>query len=87
MAPLHPSPESDVAAERDKCNRKRPAGYRWLSVLLPQQVFNNLHIQARLSDMSFQHYMQEFCSEAWPYTTPQRPKDTAPEQAPPSAQT
>jgi hypothetical protein len=55
--------------------------------LLPQQVFNHLHIQARLSDMSFQHYMQEFCSEAWPYTTPRRPKDTAPEQAPPSTQT
>ena len=46
---------------------RRPEGYRWLSVLLPQQTFNHLHIQARLSDLSFQEYMARFCKEAFPY--------------------
>lgn len=48
-------------------SHRRPSGYRWVSVLLPQETFNHLHIQAMRSNMSFRQYMQKFCSEAWPY--------------------
>jgi hypothetical protein len=86
MASIYSPDEAESVTAQDRHNRKRPAGYRWLSVLLPQQVFNHLHIQARLSDMSFQRYMQEFCSEAWPYNTKNEPAGTMAAQASPSPQ-
>ena len=61
---------------------RRPAGYRWLSIALPQNVFNNLHIQARLSDLSFQEYMARFCEEAFPLPGPIATPGKAPGREP-----
>jgi hypothetical protein len=61
---------------------RRPDGYRWLSLPLPQHIFNKLHIQARLSDMSFQTYMVRFCDEAFPYDEKTVSPQKKPEQAP-----
>jgi len=82
METIGTSPVYDPTSGQGQRKAKRPPGYRWLSVLLPQQTFNNLHIQARRSDMSFQQYMQRFCEEAFPFDSEPQPQGRAPEVRP-----
>ena len=81
MAVQESLPESTQASSQGGKKARRPEGYRWLSILLPQRTFNNLHIQARLSDMSFQLYMEKFLGEAFPYDGSSVSQGRAPEQA------
>jgi hypothetical protein len=63
-----------------------PSGYSWLSVPVPTEALDHLHIQARRSGgMSFQEYMARFCLEAFPYGRKDSGTATAPESAPESA--
>jgi hypothetical protein len=38
-----------------------PPGYSWLSVPIPTEALDSLHIAARRSGMPFQEYMRRFC--------------------------
>jgi hypothetical protein len=60
-------------------SRRRPPGHRWLNVLLPEKTFNHLHIQARLSNMSFKDYMEQFSAAAFPLTGAVVSEDGIPE--------
>ena len=64
MASQQSLSDSTAAAGQGERKARRPAGYRWLSVLIPQQSFNHLHVQARLSNMSFRQYVERWCQEA-----------------------
>lgn len=81
MASQQPSSDTTAAAGQGERKARRPAGYRWLSVLLPQKTFNHLHIQARLSNMSFRQYVEQWCQEAFPLNGPNAAEGGAPEQA------
>ena len=59
-----------------------PSGYSWLSVPVPTEALDHLHIQARRSGMPFQEYMARFCLEAFPYSREGSGTATAPEPAP-----
>jgi len=72
---------SPTAGDESRSKRSHPKGYRWLSVLLPQAAFNHLHIQARLSNMSFREYMERFCQEAFPYSDGACPEPQEPRHA------
>ena len=86
MATVNQQPSAGTSADGqgERKSRRHPPGYRWLSVLLPQQTFNNLHIQARLSNMSFREYMEQWCQEAFPLNGPTVSDGRPPEQAPPA---
>jgi hypothetical protein len=81
MAEQHTLLNGTQAGSRGGAKGRRPEGHRWLSVSLPQETFNQLHIQARLSNLSFQQYMIRFCEEAFPLPGSSRQKGTLPEQA------
>lgn len=57
-----------------------PSGYSWLSVPIPTEGLDNLHVHARQSGMTFEEYMGRFCFEALPY--PRNAGDHRPEHAP-----
>jgi len=59
-----------------------PAGYSWLSVPVPTEALDHLHIQARRSGMPFQEYMARFCLEAFPYSREGSGPTSTPESAP-----
>jgi len=60
-----------------------PAGYSWLSVPIPTEALDHLHIQARRSGgMSFQEYMARVCLEAVFYSREDSGAATTPEPAP-----
>jgi len=58
-----------------------PEGYSWLSVPLPTEALNHLHIQARRSAMPFRQYVQTWALDAFPYNHEAGPA-IAPEPAP-----
>ena len=76
-------PESTGAGSHGEKKARRPEGYRWLSIRVPQRSFNNLHIQARLSNLSFQQYMERFLEEAFPYDGSVVSQGRSPERAQP----
>jgi len=80
MASQQSVSDTTTTAGQGERRTRRPAGYRWLSVLIPQQSFNHLHIQARLSNMSFREYVERWCQEAFPLAS-HVSQGGAPEQA------
>ena len=62
-----------------------PSGFSWLSLPIPTEALDHLHIQARRSGMAFQEYMARFCLEAFPYTREDTDPATALEGAPGTA--
>ncbi len=52
-----------------------PEGYSWLSVPVPTEGLDLLHVAARTSHLSFREYMRRFCMEAFPYTPEGRLSD------------
>jgi hypothetical protein len=59
-----------------------PPGYSWLSVPVPTEALDHLHIQARRSGgLSFQEFMAKFCMEAFPYSKEDSDASIAPEPA------
>ena len=81
MAIQQSSAGTSADGQGERKSRSHPVGYRWLSVLLPQQTFNHLHIQARLSNMSFREYIELFALEAFPLNRPTVSDGKTPEQA------
>ena len=55
-----------VVGQARRKSRVLPEGFSWLSVPIPTEALDHLHIQARRSGMSWQEYMRRFCLEA-PY--------------------
>jgi hypothetical protein len=61
----------------DKDRRYRtPPGHRVLHLIIDQQTFNSLHIQAIRSGMKFTAYMQRFLKEAFPFDEPEDSQST-----------
>lgn len=57
-----------------------PSGYSWLSVPVPTDALNNLHVQARRCNMAFREYVRHWAMDAFPYNEGAGPA-TAPEPA------
>ena len=56
-----------------------PPGYSWLSVPIPTEALDHLHIQARISGRTWRQYMSRFCMEAPCYEREAMPQE--PERA------
>jgi len=70
-----------AVGQRRKRSKVLPPGYSWLSVPIPTETADHLHIQARSSGMPFQEYMARFCLEAFPYSREDSGTATIPETA------
>ena len=82
------STETEERRDRRPVGRGRrkskvlPPGYSWLSVPIPTEGLDNLHITARQSGMTFEEYMGKFCFEALPYSRNPNSENHRPEHAP-----
>ncbi len=61
---------------------RTPPGHRVLHLVIDQETFDLLHIQAIRSQMKFTAYMNMFLKEAFPYSQPEIPPPPASRDVP-----
>ncbi len=84
VMPLEKAPDAELALGHRRVSKVLPAGYSWLSVPIRTEALDHLHIQARLSRLSFRDFMERCCQEAFPYSPTEAAQGKAPESAPPA---
>ena len=82
--PTENAPIAGLALGSRRVSKVLPPGYSWLSVPIQTQTLDYLHIQARLSRLSFRDYIERWCQEAFPFTGAASVQGNPPESAPPS---
>ncbi len=66
--PVTPSPTSEKASKY-----ATPPGHRVLHLVIDQETFDSLHVNAIKSRMKFTAYMQRFLQETFPYIVHETP--------------
>jgi hypothetical protein len=84
--PTEKAPDMALALGHRRVSTVFPPGYSWLSVPIRTETLDHLHIQARLSRLSFREFMERSCQDAFPYNVTTPTQGGAPESAPPATQ-
>jgi hypothetical protein len=83
-APSENAPDMTLVLSPRRMSKVLPPGYSWLSAPIRTETLDHLHIQARLSRLSFRDYIERWCQEAFAFTGAASVQGNLPESVPPS---